>query len=253
MKNQKANRFVVINAVGLILLIVYNVIRKIEETIEYKYYTISFITIIYSVIAIALVVMLLLRKKKLGLVRVAGANVLLTLYYIINYISLFNILGCLVAISTFALILINCIPSLKGKAKLTKILWIIPGALMLVNHFIKWLSGSYFIYLSPKLMSLDYFSYFSQTWIYFVINLVEVAAFALLGWWLKENFEDVTNIDNSENNEYATYNPQSITHNQATLSVIGGADKLKMYKDLLDSGTITQEEFDAKKKQILEL
>ena len=32
-----------------------------------------------------------------------------------------------------------------------------------------------------------------------------------------------------------------------------GADELKKYKDLLDSGIITQEEFDAKKKQILGL
>ena len=31
------------------------------------------------------------------------------------------------------------------------------------------------------------------------------------------------------------------------------ADELKKYKDLLDSGAITQEEFDAKKKQLLEL
>ena len=31
------------------------------------------------------------------------------------------------------------------------------------------------------------------------------------------------------------------------------ADQLKKYKDLLDSGVITQEEFDAKKKQLLGL
>ena len=31
------------------------------------------------------------------------------------------------------------------------------------------------------------------------------------------------------------------------------ADELKKYKELLDSGIITQEEFDAKKKQLLGL
>lgn len=31
------------------------------------------------------------------------------------------------------------------------------------------------------------------------------------------------------------------------------ADELKMFKDLLDAGVITQEEFDAKKKQLLGL
>lgn len=34
--------------------------------------------------------------------------------------------------------------------------------------------------------------------------------------------------------------------------VASSAEELKMFKDLLDSGVITQEEFDAKKKQILE-
>ena len=36
-------------------------------------------------------------------------------------------------------------------------------------------------------------------------------------------------------------------------SGISSADELKKYKDLLDSGIITQEEFDAKKKQLLGL
>ena len=34
---------------------------------------------------------------------------------------------------------------------------------------------------------------------------------------------------------------------------IGAAEELKAYKELLDSGAITQEEFDAKKRQILGL
>ena len=33
----------------------------------------------------------------------------------------------------------------------------------------------------------------------------------------------------------------------------GGAAELKQYKELLDSGVISQEEFDAKKKQLLGL
>ena len=39
----------------------------------------------------------------------------------------------------------------------------------------------------------------------------------------------------------------------AKLQKSSGADELKKYKDLLDSGVITQEEFDAKKKQLLDL
>ena len=36
-------------------------------------------------------------------------------------------------------------------------------------------------------------------------------------------------------------------------STMGSADELKKYKDLLDSGVITREEFDTKKKQLLGL
>ena len=47
------------------------------------------------------------------------------------------------------------------------------------------------------------------------------------------------------------------TTNQASVNsasaTIDHAEELKKYKDLLDSGVITQEEFDAKKKQILGL
>ena len=32
---------------------------------------------------------------------------------------------------------------------------------------------------------------------------------------------------------------------------VSAADELKKYKDLLDAGVITQEEFDAKKKQLM--
>ena len=39
----------------------------------------------------------------------------------------------------------------------------------------------------------------------------------------------------------------------ATAPMSDGADQLRKYKDLLDSGVITQEEFDAKKKQLLDL
>lgn len=44
--------------------------------------------------------------------------------------------------------------------------------------------------------------------------------------------------------------PQQIINN---IQETSNADELKKYKDLLDNGAITQEEFEAKKKQLLEL
>ena len=44
------------------------------------------------------------------------------------------------------------------------------------------------------------------------------------------------------------------TNAQPTVvAAASNADELKKYKDLLDSGVITQEEFDEKKKQLLGL
>lgn len=51
----------------------------------------------------------------------------------------------------------------------------------------------------------------------------------------------ITMQDNASNNS------SSITNQ------VSSADELKQYKELLDSGVITQEEFDAKKKQLLGL
>lgn len=46
---------------------------------------------------------------------------------------------------------------------------------------------------------------------------------------------------------------QQPVHTQTPKITLGTADELKTYKELLDSGVITQEEFDAKKKQLLGL
>jgi hypothetical protein len=52
--------------------------------------------------------------------------------------------------------------------------------------------------------------------------------------------------------ETKTVSKQAISSNVASAEIFGGADKLKMYKELLDSGAITKEEFEEKKKQIID-
>ncbi len=68
-------------------------------------------------------------------------------------------------------------------------------------------------------------------------------------WFVKnknEIFDAVTKclIERQNKGNYATVNQVEPQNN---------ADELKKFKDLLDAGVITQEEFDAKKKQILGL
>ena len=56
-------------------------------------------------------------------------------------------------------------------------------------------------------------------------------------------------LDNCRSNNYDGIQPQ----NAPQIAVASSADGLKKYKELLDSGVITQEEFDVRKKQLLGL
>jgi hypothetical protein len=58
--------------------------------------------------------------------------------------------------------------------------------------------------------------------------------------------EDVVNYINSKIREFKT-----MSNKPQVVNNISGADELKKFKQLLDEGIITQEEFDFKKKQIL--
>ena len=70
---------------------------------------------------------------------------------------------------------------------------------------------------------------------------------------------DITNkIPNKKMIEVAEYCKKQIEeyktkNNNAIVNEISSADELKKFKDLLDMGVITQEEFEAKKKQLLGL
>lgn len=62
-------------------------------------------------------------------------------------------------------------------------------------------------------------------------------------------------IENAENIKTQLMNMRSSMPNESTpvITTENNADSIKKYKELLDSGIITQEEFDAKKKQLLDL
>lgn len=78
--------------------------------------------------------------------------------------------------------------------------------------------------------------------------LIETAV--LLDDW--QNFSDAKKEQMKKAFAEGQYsrNATSIT---APASIVGGADEIKKYKELLDGGVITQEEFEAKKKQLLGL
>lgn len=79
-------------------------------------------------------------------------------------------------------------------------------------------------------------------------SLTVATSSGVIRFWLLENrkelFSEITKLLSQFQNS------QTIIHEETKLS---SADEIKKFKDLLDSGIITQEEFDKKKKQLLGL
>lgn len=236
-KNKKADKYAIISAIGFVLLAIYVIARDILDVV--RGYGISFAYVLTWVYYIAFAVLLFLRKRNIGFVIASGLYVFLSIYDMIRFVSFYSTINFLASVCLFVLILLNCAPSLTKKAKITKVLWFVPGVLMLINCLIDYIS--IFRY------------YLSAGWIYIVLGLIQIAAFILMGLWFKESYAATEEKDDPKINTYAAFDPHAVDSNLAKAASVGGADKLKTYKELLDSGVITQEEFDAKKKQILGL
>ena len=76
-------------------------------------------------------------------------------------------------------------------------------------------------------------------------ELIEIVLFLIIVVAFAKRSNVIVNTSKNVENE-----KQQVMNNSEEITL---ADELKKYKDLLDSGTITQEEFDAKKKQLLGL
>lgn len=207
---------------------IYNIIDVIIYVSNHEYATITVFKILFWIRMLGMAVALFVKNQKI-VIAAAGVNALLGAYYTVTYFSLWNLCDFL----AYASVVVFVILTLKGNDVVKKI-WFVPAAVLLLGCVIDWIE------------------FLSATWIWksMLVSIVEIVALLFAGMWVKEI---VAPAEASPVNEYATFNPQSVNSTPASSSAIGGADKLKMYKDLLESGTITQEEFDAKKKQILGL
>ena len=65
--------------------------------------------------------------------------------------------------------------------------------------------------------------------------------------------DKINNIVKPKTYVNTAVNSDTVSATKVNASAIGIADEIKKYKELLDEGVITQEEFDAKKKQLLDL
>lgn len=80
-------------------------------------------------------------------------------------------------------------------------------------------------------------------------SLTVATSSGMIRFWLLENREDVFSEITNLLSKFQ--NSQNIVQHNETIS--SNADELKKIKELLDSGVITQEEFDGMKKQLLGL
>ena len=229
-KNEKI--FALMGAICFTIHVVYSVINSFSQN---EYQAITWETIVWWVIFILLAILLFVRKKNIAFLISPALAVIMEAIYLIHYFSIENLLYIIVYIMLFVLLLINVIPSIKNKASATKFLCFIPAGLFFAMHLYEWIRYGFF-------EALDVF------WKYILFTLVDTAGYMFLGLWLKATISipEVT----VKMNPYATPPQSTIPQVQ---QVVGGADTLKIYKELLDFGAITQEEFDAKKKQILGL
>lgn len=210
----------------------YNIITHITYALESDYAPITALNIIFWIAMLGMAVTLFLKNEK-AIIAAAGVNALLDLYYFVHYFSLSGLLDFVAYASVVALLVF----ALKKNDVVQKV-WFIAGAAMLLGRLIVWID-------------YGYFSYISESWKSILLGLIEIGGLTLLGLWIKEH--DFVSAKAEPTNEYSTFDPQAVYSSPLSASAIGGADKLKMYKELLESGTITQEEFDAKKRQILKL
>lgn len=131
------------------------------------------------------------------------------------------------------LIVINVFPSMQQYANMTNIVCFIPFALLLTERIYHWLIWGYFDSNNSPLLFLGMF-----------FELISLTGILFLGLWFKETIDKDIVI----RNDIVVNNQNSSLQSNKILS---GADSLKMYKELLDSGIITQEDFNIKKNEIL--
>ena len=165
-------------------------------------------------------------KNKKALAVSSMATAIIKLIQILQGEILFNI-AVFISISLIAAM---CILNLKGN-KIVKNIWFVPGIIYFVSN----------IYTSLEDGGFGGFEI-----LIVLICIVWSCGFILTGLWLKE---DVSTEDKETVNAIATNAYQANTG----MPNIGDADRLMKLKSLLDSGIITKEEFDEKKKQILGL
>lgn len=239
MSNTKSFRTYAMLAAACFLIVgLWIIIQNIIEGTDF--YTLGFATMVVCAVYLALGIFLIVAKRNKSFAIITSVMVLLCIYYVIESTSVYDILDCLAWMSLFMLTLLTGSTTTKLKAKVLRSLWFLPTAVLLLGELLPWIQH-------PFWWSI----YMPLYWMYFIQGLIEVAGFLFFGIWLKKGIAKEPDTGPAFAGEYAAAANSSAQSAHSPAPIIGGADQLLKYKELLDYGAITQEEFDEKKAQIL--
>lgn len=174
-------------------------------------------------VLLGLAVTLLLEKRK-WLFGLLIATTLLRLIQLIEYEHGFS-LRLSLAFLTYALLTVLIFLSLRKQSNAKKF-WLIPA-----------ISAAIWFFLDT--VPLGYFQEILFYRQFILMSLLEILGLVFLSLWVKCGCQP----------EVCGSRQQAHIVNAA--DSIGSADRLKMYKSLLDCGAITEEEFQAKKAELL--
>lgn len=249
-KTENGKIFAFIAASLLMGCWLHQVSRPIIHFLDYMEYGWDNLSLIIDLTALLGIAVTLFTRSKKAVLAACGLEVLIDAYQLIRYFSVGNLVACLLFAGMVTLLVL----SLKKSALLTKI-WFVPAAIYalysVINRiqgiyvsiciYLAWVAGDINIYLKNQLRT---------ALMYLLLSIIYSVAWFLVCLWIKKSTEPVKIVFENEN---TTLNTQAIETVPTSLDTIGGADQLKTYKELLDLGVITQEEFDAKKNEILNL
>ncbi len=242
MTEDNNRKHAIIAAVCFVVHAIHSCVDSIQLASEYEFMSITVFDIAFWVILIGFAGALFWGKRNWAFVIVAGANILLSAYYIIRYVSLDNVLEFLAAGTLALVVFITCVPAMVGKENIAKKIWFVPAVLLLLNYLTYWFKCWF---------KWEYFSSLSTSWRSIIMGFVYITAYLFTGMWLAKSPMAFSKLV-IQKNKYETFKPETIGVFVQNTQV-SGADKLKIYKDLLDTGVIDQDEFDQKKKEVLGL
>ena len=198
---------------------------------------------ILSITCFAIIMLALILKKQRLLAVAAGACTVLWIYS--SFFSLSNEFG-IICIYYFSLPLawgiftFNAVFTVMSKPFPLK-LWILPGLFGFFGFLGGTLIGNMIAYDVSLSILLEY--YYPHQLLY---QFFEASALVFSGLWFMMGRE-------SDQIETTTASKQQYPPFTGKAPAAGDAEKIKKYKELLDSGAITQEDFDELKRKIFGL